>query len=246
MSIGENGESKHLGLYPGEVTDNQDPAKRGRVKVRVPGLCEPSTNWALPIGGSHSSGEANRGGFDPPKSGAYVIVAFLDGDVDSPVYFGGWRAVLGGSSDAPTPVAAASVSDAANNIKAYETDSHIFLSDESSNGPLISFQNKDGTQVDIRGDKVEIKVKGHILRVDDTQIHLGAEDAKEALVMGTSWWEKENDKVTQQIAALQSLASAAMYGPAASLVPGFLAEAQALTTYQSFAISYLSQQSFTD
>ena len=40
--------------YDGSVVDNRDPEGRHRVKIRVPGILEPESDWALPwatIGG---------------------------------------------------------------------------------------------------------------------------------------------------------------------------------------------------
>jgi hypothetical protein len=243
----EDGEAKHYGLYPGLVVDNLDPKKRGRVKVEIPGLCEPSTDWALPIGGSHSSGVANRGGFDPPKKDAAVIVAFLDGDIDHPVYLGGWRATDGSGSDAPTIIQGKSVADA---IRAavYETDSYAVVVDESSSPPELSITHKSsGSLIRVLADKIEVVCGDRTLRVKDKKIQLGA-GADEAIVKGTKWWRDQDQELTAQIAGLQAVASSAMYGPAASLVPGLMQVVVALQQFQlaGAAEAFLSKVSFTE
>lgn len=78
------------GPYLGTVAANADPAKLGRVKVSVPhvydGIGTGDLPWAipagLPAGGSHSSG-----GIDwVPEPGDQVIVFFLDGEPEKPVW----------------------------------------------------------------------------------------------------------------------------------------------------------------
>jgi uncharacterized protein involved in type VI secretion and phage assembly len=78
----------HSAAHLGVVVDNKDPKKLGRCRIRVPGLVEPASNWALPIGGL-GGGVKGRGSFAAPKEGSDVVVMFLAGDVDAPVYFGG-------------------------------------------------------------------------------------------------------------------------------------------------------------
>lgn len=243
----EDGESKHYGMYPGLVVDNLDPKKRGRVKVEIPGLCEPSTDWALPIGGAHSSGEANRGGFDPPKKGSAVVVAFLDGDVDHPVYLGGWRATDGSGSDAPTIIKSKSAAEAIK-VAAYETDLYAVVVDESSSPPELSIAHKSsGSLIRILADKIEVVCGDRTLRVKDKKIQLGA-NADEAIVKGTTWWRNQDQELTAHIAGLQAVASAAMYGPSASLVPGLMQVVVGLQAFKAAgaAEAFLSKYSFTE
>ena len=243
----EDGESKHYGLYPGLVVDNLDPKKRGRVKIEIPGLCEPSTDWALPIGGSHSSGVANRGGFDPPKKDAAVIGAFLDGDIDHPVYLGGWRATDGEGSDAPTIIQSKSVAEAIR-ASVYETDSYAVVVDESSSPPELSITHKSsGSLIRVRADKIEVVCGDRTLRVKDKKIQLGA-NAAEAIVKGTLWWTQQAQELTQQIAGLQA-AAAGCIGPTASLQPGLMAAVLALQQFLTFGNNdqaFLSKVSFTE
>ena len=54
----ETPDPKFHGFYDGVVVDNRDPLRVGRVRVRIPGLVEPFSSWALPManpgGGSDS------------------------------------------------------------------------------------------------------------------------------------------------------------------------------------------------
>lgn len=75
-------------LFSGVVTANDDPQKLGRVRVRVDGLCEPHSAWALPLGGLGGASK-RRGAIVPPEIGANVVVCFLAGKVDQPAYWMG-------------------------------------------------------------------------------------------------------------------------------------------------------------
>jgi len=229
--VNEDGERRHYGDYPGTVVDNVDPDKRGRVKIKVPGLCEPSTDWALPVGGSHSSGAKGKGLFDPPPKGASVVVRFLCGDIDSPIYEGGWRGLVGGKTDAPTEVQGASPADAANKLKVYESDDYMIVIDERAGSSALSLRCKKG---DIR------------LEVREGKIKLG-KGASEAIVKGSSWWRQQDLTLTQVIAALNATAAGCV-GPAAALAPGIAAEIAAWQAFQAAgaAENFLSKLSSTE
>jgi len=77
-----------LGLAVGTVTTRDDPMGLGRVRVRVPGLLEPQSAWALPIG-LPGAGEKDRGTFWVPEEGAEVALFFNMGDPDQPRYMAG-------------------------------------------------------------------------------------------------------------------------------------------------------------
>ena len=80
--------TQHLGLYVGEVVDRADPEGLGRVRVRIPGLIEPASAWAFPLG-TLGGGTDRRGFFAVPERGAEVGVLFHQGDVDHPFYLAG-------------------------------------------------------------------------------------------------------------------------------------------------------------
>jgi hypothetical protein len=70
------------GLYLGTVVNNVDPRGMPRIKVRVPGIIDTESTWALPKG----SGAAQFGANWVPPIGADVFVQFVNGRVDQPVW----------------------------------------------------------------------------------------------------------------------------------------------------------------
>src|SRR5512133_3172719 len=96
----ERDDTKLLGLYVGYVTDRRDPEMLGRVRVCIPGLVEPESAWAWPLG-TVGGGSKNHGAFAVPEIGAEVGVFFDRGDVDHPHYLGGHWGRPGGEREVP-------------------------------------------------------------------------------------------------------------------------------------------------
>jgi hypothetical protein len=77
------------GKYRGEVTDNDDPKKRGRLRIKVDGLTDAEGNWAEPCVPYAGDG---IGFFAMPPDKTGVWVEFLSGRIDRMVYCGFfWR-----------------------------------------------------------------------------------------------------------------------------------------------------------
>jgi phage protein D/phage baseplate assembly protein gpV len=75
-----SGEGRLLGAIPGVVTDNNDDERRGRVKVRLPGLAGDTEHWARLA--TMMAGK-DQGSFFLPQVGDEVLVAFEQGEVGS-------------------------------------------------------------------------------------------------------------------------------------------------------------------
>lgn len=74
------------GVYSGVVVRRDDPELLGRVKAAVPGILDPTdadaAPWAWPRGG----GARRWGANDVPPLGADVLVQFVNGNPEWPVY----------------------------------------------------------------------------------------------------------------------------------------------------------------
>jgi uncharacterized protein involved in type VI secretion and phage assembly len=93
-------DTRLLGMYVGHVTDRKDPEQLGRVRVCVPGLLEPHSAWAWPLG-SVGGGSKNRGFFAVPEEGAEVALFFNQGDVDQPYFLSAHWGKPNGESEVP-------------------------------------------------------------------------------------------------------------------------------------------------
>jgi uncharacterized protein involved in type VI secretion and phage assembly len=70
----------------GIVTDNKDPSKLGRVKLKIPTLSEQDTTFWCPI--IMLGAGKNRGWFYIPEKDDEVLVMFEHGDLDRPLVVG--------------------------------------------------------------------------------------------------------------------------------------------------------------
>lgn len=90
----------------GEVTDNADPLKLGRVRAKVRGHLEPESVWALPIGAMLG---VKNGFHAVPEVGANVVVFLNQGDPQHPYYAPGPFGAPDGASDVPEQAPGGSV-----------------------------------------------------------------------------------------------------------------------------------------
>jgi uncharacterized protein involved in type VI secretion and phage assembly len=117
---------KHFGVVSGIVTNNQDPDKMGRVRVKFADLGSDCESWwartATPMAG------AGRGMYSLPEVGDEVLIAFQQGDVRYPYVVGS----LWNGKDAPPE----DNSDGQNNRRVIH----------SRSGHLIRLDDKDGDE----------------------------------------------------------------------------------------------------
>lgn len=158
---------KHFGKFRGTVTNNQDPIMIGRVQVLVHGVSSyQPTAWALPcvpLAGPQS------GIFVVPAIGANVWVEFERGDLDFPVWVGGyWDAVsnvpMGGSNPGPAMTRIVIQSQLRNSLTISDVDDGtgcIVL--QSADGASlrisragITIQNGKGASIQLVGPTVDI------------------------------------------------------------------------------------------
>ncbi len=93
-------DTRRFGMYVGYVTDRNDPEHLGRVRVCIPGLLEPHSAWAWPLG-TVGGGSKNRGFFAVPDVGAEVALFFNQGDVDQPYFLSAHWGKPDGASEVP-------------------------------------------------------------------------------------------------------------------------------------------------
>jgi hypothetical protein len=77
--------SKFFGKYRGEVVDNSDATKRGRIKVRCPAVLGDQEAWAMPC--VPYAGDS-LGWFALPAPGTSVWVEFEAGEINQPIWAG--------------------------------------------------------------------------------------------------------------------------------------------------------------
>jgi len=144
------------GMVIGIVTNNQDPDKLGRVKVKLPWLSEEmETFWArvvTPMAG------ANRGMYFLPEVDDEVLVAFEHGMVDFPYVIG----ALWNGKDRPP----ATNDNGHNDLRTIKSRSgHVITLDDTADREKILIRDKTGKNelvIDARNHTLAIRVEGDI------------------------------------------------------------------------------------
>lgn len=136
----------NLALYHGEVVDNADPLRIGRVKVRIGGLIDERSAWAFPMA-TVGGGAGSSGFFAVPKVGADVGVWFKNGDEDHPFYVTGPWAIPEGQNQAPEPVHNVAPEDV-HKIQVFESDRWRLVFDNREAAARFAIVDKQlGTNV---------------------------------------------------------------------------------------------------
>ena len=225
---------RYLGLYDGTVASNADPLLLGRVRVNIPGLIEPESAWAEPVG--TAGGSAQRGDFDVPELGASVTVQFLMGDPDRPKYQSGHWGKPKGKSEAPTYVQDGVAPKDAHLVRVIETLAFDVVLDSRGGREQAFVRRKpDGTVIRMRSKSTA------------QPIQLGSPQADEAIVLGTSFRAAQKTRDQNDLAALASLVAASQ-GPLAALQPGFNALMQDITVFEQAGATtdFLSKVAFSE
>lgn len=126
-------DSKIFGVVTGIVTDNKDPDKLGRVKVKIPRLStDDESNWARVV--SLMAGK-EKGIFFLPEVDDEVLVTFEYGDINMPYVIGS----LWNGKDTP-PL---TNDDGENNIRLIKSRSgHIIRLDDTDGKEKIEIMDK--------------------------------------------------------------------------------------------------------
>ncbi len=146
-----NHQSNHFyGVTIGIVTNNQDPDKLGRVKVKFPWLSlQDESNWArvlTPMAGN------NRGIYFLPEVNDEVLVTFEQGDMNFPYILG---SLWNGKDKSPIQN-----EDGENNQRLIKSRSgHTIILDDTEGHEKIVIQDKTG------GNKIEINSEHNTMNI---------------------------------------------------------------------------------
>jgi uncharacterized protein involved in type VI secretion and phage assembly len=136
------------GKYRGFVADNQDPDKRGRLRLVVPSVLGTEvTGWALPC--FPFGGLADHGWFAVPEVDAQVWVEFEEGDLSYPIWTGTfWQQ----SSDVPAEAALTPPT-----TRLLKTPSgHLLQFDDKEGEERFFLHHPKGTELEIDKDGVVV------------------------------------------------------------------------------------------
>jgi hypothetical protein len=164
MPVDENG--LILGMQLGEVVDNADPLRLGRVRVRIAGLIEPQSSWCWPLGfGGHRYDvpltAANYAALDPPQNrpGDDVAVWFRDGDVDQAWYMPAHGGMPDGvTPEVPEPIKTMAIEDA-HLVKALEFGNWVIVADDRTGSKGIRIEDKVTGEIVLEYDGVNQSLK---------------------------------------------------------------------------------------
>lgn len=137
----QDGKVRYFAPEKGTVVDNADPEGLYRCRIEVPGIIE-KTDWAYPIG-TNGGGSKGRGSWVVPEIGALVVVMFIGGDVEHPVYMGGWWKLPDEGPELPTEAQAVGPEDAYKIQTIMETKKLKVWVDEREGKEQFGIQDKD-------------------------------------------------------------------------------------------------------
>ncbi len=224
-----NGDAIYLGQYYGQVVDNADPERLGRVRVTVPGLVEPASGWALPVGGGGSSGAKGLGCYDVPPIGAAVVLSFHDGNIDAPHYLGGWH----GSGEQFSVVP----SDPKNSdkLKVYESERFLIVLNGVGGSEECLIKDKStGDQISMKPSGLKIQSAAQIT-ADAPSVSVGD---SAALPFPNQAYRIAEASMFINIGAAASLALTTSIDPAG--VAFYTTLAGLITTFEGASASYLT------
>ncbi len=164
-------DSRISGVVVGIVTDNKDPDKLGRVKVKIPRLSgEDESNWARVI--SFMAGK-ERGAFYLPEVDDEVLLAFEYGDINIPYVIGS----LWNGKDKP-PI---TNDDGKNNFRIIKSRSgHIIRLDDTDGKEKIEIVDKTEKNmivIDSKDNKISIKSEKDIeISAPNGKVTINAKD----------------------------------------------------------------------
>jgi hypothetical protein len=132
---------EYFGKYRGQVTDNVDPLKKGRLQVRVPQVLGDVTVWAQPC---VPYAGAQLGWYTMPEIDTGVWIEFEAGDPSYPI----WTGFFWNDGDIDS-------ADADPSIKFFRTNNVLLRIDDASG--VIVIENSGGSKITVTSDEIVIK-----------------------------------------------------------------------------------------
>lgn len=152
----ERTERRFYGKYRGIVVDDKDPARLGRLRVRVPSLLGPDvvTGWAtpcLPFGGAD-----DQGFLFVPARNAGVWVEFEEGDLEFPIWVGTYWTSPGADTQLPRP----QTDDGSQTAQVQDPPTRKII--KTAKGHTVQLEDADGKESVL----VREGSRGHLVRMD--------------------------------------------------------------------------------
>lgn len=177
--------NRFFGKYRGVVTDNDDPTRRGRVKVSVPSVLNNVEVWAmpcLPYAGN------NVGVYAVPEKGAGVWVEFEGGDPSFAIWTGGFWA----DNELPKDEASSEVTPSLRMIRS-EKGLMVSFNDDSEKLTLSDSDGSNIMTIEVENGKIRLEAALKVV-VEAPQIEL-VEDSLHPVVFGDNLLQYLNQLV---------------------------------------------------
>jgi len=189
----EEVEHRYWGKYRGFVVNNQDPAKLGRLRVRVPSVLgtDVVTGWAMPC--VPYGGAADQGFLFIPERGAGVWVEFEEGDLEFPIWVGTFWSKPKGGSELPKP------NDAHGSEQTKVQDPPTRKLIKTRKGHTLQFEDADGSEMitlydgvnkhvvtlDAKGIQITDGKHGHKITMDASSVTVEHGNSGNKIVVGS-------------------------------------------------------------
>ena len=170
----------------GIVTDNKDPSKLGRVKLKVPILSGNDTTWWAPI--IMLGAGKNRGWFFIPEKDDEVLVMFEHGDLQRPIVIGAlWNGKDKASDKNPGGVPRRSIKSRAGSLIVFDDEKgKIEISDGAKKGKITFDSGANKITIEaLEGDVCFQAPKGDI-KVVAKSMEMKAKSSNVEAVSGTA------------------------------------------------------------
>jgi len=155
--VAENQRNRVFGKYRGTVVSVDDPLERGRIQAQVPAvLGDVALPWAMPCVPYAGPG---HGLVLLPEVGDGVWMEFEGGNVDAPIWSGGWW----GDGDLPEP--------GAPRVRVLRTSAgHRIVLDED--GDEIRLEHPGGAELVFESGTVRIQLGTQRIEISQSEINL--------------------------------------------------------------------------